>query len=281
MPEQPLSKLYVPAPARDLPPAATPPVRYVELHCKTNFSFLEGASHPDELVAQAARLGYAGMAVTDRNSLAGAVRAHVAAKEVGLKLVVGAEVTLVDASPVLLWAMNRDGYGRLCRLLTRGRRQAPKGECRLAFADVAEHAERPARRRVAAVRPATSRRSYRGGAKSFPIEPTRWPSCIAAFAMDGDWTEWQRAAAGGARAADRRGRCSLPRRQPALSSGCADGHSTQDDRRRAGRGSLSQRRTTAEGARRDALALRPVSGCRLAHRRSGRSLHVLTRRIAI
>jgi error-prone DNA polymerase len=117
-----------------------PPVRYVELHCKTNFSFLEGASHPDELVNQATRLGYAAMAVTDRNSLAGAVRTHVAAKETGLKLVVGAEITLVDASPVLLWVTNRAGYGRLCRLLTRGRRQAPKGECLLTFADVAEHA---------------------------------------------------------------------------------------------------------------------------------------------
>jgi error-prone DNA polymerase len=140
MPEQPPSKLYVPPPARDLPPVASPPVRYVELHCKTNFSFLEGASHPQELVTEAARLGYAGISVTDRNSLAGAVRAHIAAKEVGLKLVVGAEITLVDARPVLLWAMNRTGYGRLCQLLTRGRRQAPKGECRLAFADVAEHA---------------------------------------------------------------------------------------------------------------------------------------------
>jgi error-prone DNA polymerase len=140
MPEQPPAKLYVPVPVGDLPPVATPPVRYVELHCKTNFSFLEGASHPSELVAQAARLGYAGMAVTDRNSLAGAVRAHVAAKEAGLKLVVGAEITLVDASPILLWAMNRQGYGRLCQLLTRGRRQAPKGECRLAFQDVADHA---------------------------------------------------------------------------------------------------------------------------------------------
>ena len=140
MPELPFSKLYVPAPLQAIPAVTTPAVRYVELHCKTNFSFLEGASHPSELVAQAASLGYAGMAVTDRNSLAGAVRTHVAAKEAGLKLVVGAEVTLVDASPVLLWVMNRHGYGRLCQLLTRGRRQAPKGECRLAFADVAEHA---------------------------------------------------------------------------------------------------------------------------------------------
>jgi error-prone DNA polymerase len=117
----------------------SPPVRYVELHCKTNFSFLEGASHANELVGTAASLGYAGMAVTDRNSLAGAVRAHIAAKEVGLKLLIGAEVNLVDFSPVVLWAIDRAGYGRLCRLLTLGRRRAPKGECRLTFSDVAEH----------------------------------------------------------------------------------------------------------------------------------------------
>ena len=140
MPEQPFSKFHVPKQVRNLIPEKAPSVRYVELHCKTNFSFLEGASHPDELVAQAAGLGYAGMAVTDRNSLAGAVRAHVAAKEAGIKLLIGAEITLVDASPVVVWVMNRAGYGRLCRLLTRGRRQAKKGECRLAFADVAEHA---------------------------------------------------------------------------------------------------------------------------------------------
>jgi error-prone DNA polymerase len=140
MPEEPPSKLYIPAREFDRPPALSPPVRYVELHCKTNFSFLEGASHPDEVVNQAAALGYSGISVTDRNSVAGVVRAHVKAKEIGFKLIVGAEVTLNDASPVLLWAMNREGYAHLCRLLTRGRRQAPKGECRLAFADVAEYA---------------------------------------------------------------------------------------------------------------------------------------------
>src|SRR5437660_63898 len=140
MPDQQPRKFHSPKLARRPPDAVSPVVRYVELHCKTNFSFLEGASHPDELVTEAAMLGYAGLAVTDRNSLAGMVRAHVAAKAVGLKLVVGAEITLLDASPLVLWAMNRDGYGRLCRLLSRGRQQAPKGECRLAFADVAEHA---------------------------------------------------------------------------------------------------------------------------------------------
>jgi error-prone DNA polymerase len=140
MPEKQHAKLYAPAPVPELPCPAPASVRYVELHCKSNFSFLEGASHPDELVNQAAMLGYAGLAITDRNSVAGVVRAHVAAKKVGLTLIIGAEIRLADASPVLLWAMNREGYGRLCRLLTRGRRQAPKGECHLTSADVAEHA---------------------------------------------------------------------------------------------------------------------------------------------
>ncbi len=111
---------------------------YAELHAKTNFSFLEGASHPDELVARAAELGYAALAVTDRNTLAGVVRAHVAAKQAGLKLLVGAEITPEDAPAVVLLAMDREGYGRLARLITRGRLRAEKGACRLAFADVAE-----------------------------------------------------------------------------------------------------------------------------------------------
>lgn len=121
------------------PDGSSLPARYAELHCKTNFSFLEGASHPDELVNRAAELGYAGLAITDRNSVAGVVSAHVVAKALGFRLLIGAEVTMGDASPVLLWAINRDGYGQLCRLLTRGRRLAPKGECRLTFGDVAEY----------------------------------------------------------------------------------------------------------------------------------------------
>src|SRR5437764_5676931 len=95
---------------------------YAELHCCTNFSFLEGASHPDELVARAAELGHAALAITDRNSVAGVVRAHVAAKQTGLKLLIGAEITPADAAPVLLWATDRAAYGRLARLLTCGRR---------------------------------------------------------------------------------------------------------------------------------------------------------------
>ncbi|MDZ7617425.1 MAG: PHP domain-containing protein, partial [Patescibacteria group bacterium] len=114
---------------------------YAELHAKTNFSFLEGASHPEELVRRAAELGYAALAVTDRNSLAGVVRAHGEAKEAGVKLLVGAEITPDDTPPVVLLAMDRHGYGRLARLITLGRRRAEKGQCQLTMTDVAEHAE--------------------------------------------------------------------------------------------------------------------------------------------
>src|SRR5262245_55072610 len=101
-------------------------VGYAELRCKTNFSFLSGASHPDELVARAAELGLAALAVTDQNSLAGIVRAHTAAKEDGLKLLIGAEITPVDAPPVLLYAPDLRAYGQLSKLITCGRRRASK-----------------------------------------------------------------------------------------------------------------------------------------------------------
>ena len=114
---------------------------YAELNCLTNYSFLQAASHPDELVQRAAELRYNALAITDRNSLAGVVRAHAAAKPLGLKLLIGTELILDDASRVVLLAMNRKGYGRLARLLTLGKRRAPKGECQLNFIDVTEHAE--------------------------------------------------------------------------------------------------------------------------------------------
>src|ERR1700690_4242835 len=84
--------------------AHAPLFPYAELHCKTNFCFLEGASHPDELVQRAAELRLRALAITDLNSLAGVVRAHVAAKEVGLKLLIGADITPVDTPPVVLLA---------------------------------------------------------------------------------------------------------------------------------------------------------------------------------
>src|SRR4051812_18457112 len=138
MPEQPESKRRR---LENLPRRQVAAVAYAELHSKTNFSFLEGASHPDEMVSRAAELGYAALAVTDRNTLAGVVRAHMAAKELGLKLLIGAELTPLDAPPVVLLATDRKAYGRLSRLITLGRRNAPKGECRLTFDHLATHAE--------------------------------------------------------------------------------------------------------------------------------------------
>lgn len=112
---------------------------YAELHCKTNFSFLVGASHADELVDAAVARGYAALAITDENSLAGVVRAFGAARETKLKLIVGAEILLADAPPLLLWATDRQSYGNLSKLITVGRRRAPKGECWLELEDVARH----------------------------------------------------------------------------------------------------------------------------------------------
>jgi len=116
-------------------------MRYAELHCQSNFSFLEAASHPEELVQRAADLGYAALALTDSGSLAGMVRAHTAAKEVGLHLIVGAQFSFPDAPSLATWVTDRKAYGRLCRLITVGRRRAEKGVCKLTFDDLAEHAE--------------------------------------------------------------------------------------------------------------------------------------------
>ncbi|MBI1393242.1 MAG: DNA polymerase III subunit alpha [Alphaproteobacteria bacterium] len=112
---------------------------YAELSTFTNFSFLRGASHPDEMIAQAAALGLAAVAITDVNSFAGIVRAHVAARQAGVRLVVGVRLQLSDEAPdILAWPQDRTAYGRICRLLTRGKRRAAKGNCLVATADILE-----------------------------------------------------------------------------------------------------------------------------------------------
>jgi len=109
---------------------------YAELHCLTNYSFLRGASDPEEMVHRAAGLGLAALAITDECSVAGVVRAHVAAKESKLKLIIGSEFSLVDGVKLALLATNIQGYEALCELITKARRAAPKGEYRLARADI-------------------------------------------------------------------------------------------------------------------------------------------------
>ncbi len=117
------------------------PFGYAELQVTTNFSFLRGAAHPAELVLTAAALGHRAVAITDRNSVAGVVRAHQAAKEVGIRLVVGVRLDLGDGTSLLAYPTDRAAYGRLTRLLTLGKRRAPKGECRLDYADLAAHGD--------------------------------------------------------------------------------------------------------------------------------------------
>ena len=109
---------------------------YAELHCLSNFTFLRGASHPHELVERAEALGYTALAITDECSVAGVVRAHVAARNRKLKLIVGAEFRLSCGLKLAALAASRRGYGRLCRLITRARRAAGKGEYTLTRADL-------------------------------------------------------------------------------------------------------------------------------------------------
>ncbi|WMS41615.1 DNA polymerase III subunit alpha [Acuticoccus sp. MNP-M23] len=112
---------------------------FVELGAASNFSFLHGASHPEELVVAAAASGYAGLAVCDRNTLAGVVRCHLAARDVGLKSAVGTRLSFADGTPdVLAWPTDRAAYGRLCRMLTVGNMRGGKGDCRLNMGDLEE-----------------------------------------------------------------------------------------------------------------------------------------------
>ncbi|ODN71757.1 Error-prone DNA polymerase [Methylobrevis pamukkalensis] len=113
---------------------------YAELQVTTNFSFLRGASHPDELFRHAAALGIPALGVCDRNTLAGLVRAFVAAQESGVRLVAGCRLDLEDGCSILVYPQDRPAYSRLCRLLTLGKGRAGKGRCRLTFADLADHA---------------------------------------------------------------------------------------------------------------------------------------------
>ncbi|MBC8022719.1 MAG: error-prone DNA polymerase [Burkholderiales bacterium] len=109
---------------------------YAELHCLTSYSFLRGASSPEEHVHRASELGYRALAITDECSVAGIVRAHVAAKELGLKLIVGTEITLVDGLKMVLLVTSIRGYETMCELITTGRRAAEKGEYRLSRDDI-------------------------------------------------------------------------------------------------------------------------------------------------
>uniref|UniRef100_UPI003568074C PHP domain-containing protein n=1 Tax=Mariniphaga sediminis TaxID=1628158 RepID=UPI003568074C len=109
---------------------------YTELQVTTNFSFLRGGSHPEEIVERAAELGYKAVAVTDRNTLAGIVRAHVAARENNIRFIPGCHLELLDGPDLLAYPTNKSAYSNLTGLLTEGNLRAEKGECYLYRADV-------------------------------------------------------------------------------------------------------------------------------------------------
>jgi error-prone DNA polymerase len=114
---------------------------YVPLFCKSNGSFLEGASHPEELVEEAHRLGLRALAVTDRDGVYGIVRAHLKAQELGIHLIVGSQVTAEDGATLVLLVSDHEGYRNLCRLVTRGRLRSEKGSSRVNWQEIAEHQE--------------------------------------------------------------------------------------------------------------------------------------------
>ena len=115
--------------------------RYAELQVTSHFSFLRGASSCEELFAQAAELGIEALAIVDRNSLAGIVRAYQAAKDTGVRLIVGCRLDLTDDLSVLVYPTDRPAYARLCRLLSLGKKRAGKAKCRLDWSDLVAYGE--------------------------------------------------------------------------------------------------------------------------------------------
>ncbi|HVE83191.1 MAG TPA: error-prone DNA polymerase, partial [Myxococcales bacterium] len=114
---------------------------YAELLCRSNFSFLRGASHPEELVATARRLGLSALAITDQDSLSAAVKAHLAAKAAEIKVILASRMTLLDGPEVALYVQDARGYANLCGLISESRLRHPKGEAGLSWRDVAERSE--------------------------------------------------------------------------------------------------------------------------------------------
>ncbi|WP_132053757.1 error-prone DNA polymerase [Pseudocnuella soli] len=115
-------------------------MQYAELQITSNFTFLRGASHPDELALQAASLGHTAFAITDRNTLAGVVRAHAAAKKAGIRLIPGCRLDLQDGPSLLAYPMHQQAYARLCTLLSTGNLRTEKGDCKLYKNDVYHYA---------------------------------------------------------------------------------------------------------------------------------------------
>lgn len=114
-------------------------IAYSELHCLSNFSFLQSASRPEELVLRASELGYRAIAITDECSLAGIVKAHVAARECGIKLIIGAEFNLQENIKIVALAPNKRAYSEISGLISLARRRSPKGQYEVTLRDIIFH----------------------------------------------------------------------------------------------------------------------------------------------
>ncbi|MFL6786708.1 MAG: PHP domain-containing protein, partial [Sphingomicrobium sp.] len=125
----------------DMPTPPATPSAYVELGVTSPFSFLRGASDAIELTLTALSQGYDAIGIADRNTLAGVVRMHSACDAAGLKPLIGCRLDLTDAPSLLAYPIDREGYGRLSRLLSLGKMRADKGECELSLGDVADHSD--------------------------------------------------------------------------------------------------------------------------------------------
>src|SRR5690242_21624749 len=128
-------------PSEGMPPPPVTPSSYVELGVTSPFSFLRGASDAIELTLAALSQGYDAIGIADRNTLAGVVRMHSTCKEAGLRPLIGCRLDLTDAPSLLAYPIDREGYGRLSRLLSMGKMRAEKGECYLTLDDVGAHQE--------------------------------------------------------------------------------------------------------------------------------------------
>src|SRR3954453_5388830 len=126
---------------KNMPPPPVERSHYVELGVSSPFSFLRGASDAIELVLTTLELGMDAIGIADRNTLAGFVRMHSACREAGLKPLIGCRLDLTDSPSLLAYPIDRDGYGRLSRLLSRGKMRAENGECELSLDDIAAHAD--------------------------------------------------------------------------------------------------------------------------------------------
>src|SRR5689334_7597993 len=112
---------------------------YAELVAHSSFSFLRGASHPEEMVAVAAQLGLSAIAIADRDGLYGAVKAHTTAKAMGARFILSAELTVIQGPPLVVYVENAEGYRNLCRLISRSRLSHSKGEAGLSVRSIAAH----------------------------------------------------------------------------------------------------------------------------------------------